>query len=345
MTRAIPSVVSCLSLFILGCWLFPLAGKATLPAAMLTNNAPGDTLVFSLQNCEEEVSLCLDSLPLIAAVNLSFMVNGAPYQNTIAGCNFDTISAYTYTTLFGQGESGPYEVRAWEVGDTTYTGRFETIPDLVDSMNLWDAGGHWVLDETAKLISGGNGSTNYSVMSVQVIAINTPSFIGYNFGMEAQGTQLSFGAGVHRVVILDTLNNTLQSAVIIATCGRQQTVVARVLPGEQMTHCLTNEHLVGEATSTSVCHEFAQENVLYELTTNDSCVNFTGLEIGIDTACIIVCDALGFCDTTILMVETYDMARFRTDTLNLTEGTTSIFCLDSTLLVSPITQFCGWTSN
>ncbi len=339
MTRTIPTVVSCLSLFILSCWLFPLEGKANLWEAMLPNNTPGDTLVFSLENCDAEVSLCLDSLPLVAAVNLSFLVNGAPYQNTIAGCNFDTISAYTYTTLFGQGASGPYDLTAWQVGDTTYAGRFETIPDLVDSMNLWDTGGNWVLDETARLISGGNGSTSYSVMSVQVIAINTPSFIGYNFGMEAQGTQLSFGAGVHRVTILDTLNNTIQSAVIIATCGSRQIVAARVLPGEKRTHCLTPEQLVGEVTSTSLCYEFAQTNVLYELTANDSCVNFTGLEVGIDTACIIVCDVLGFCDTTIFRVETYDVARFKTDTLNLLAGKTQVYCLDSTDLVTPITQF------
>mgnify|MGYP001954953496 CR=1 FL=1 len=39
-------------------------------------------------------------------------------------------------------------------------------------------------EKTAKLISGGNGGTSYSDMSVQVIAINTPSFIGYNFGID-----------------------------------------------------------------------------------------------------------------------------------------------------------------
>lgn len=347
MSKTIPAVVSCLALFILGCLLFPLEGKATLSEAMLTNT-PGDTLIFSLKNCEEEVSFCLDSLPLVAAINLSFMVNDKPYQQTIAGCNFDTISAYTYTTLFGQGESGPYDLTAWQVEDTTYTGRFENIPDLVDSMNLWDPAGNWLLDETAKLISGGNGSTNYSVMSVQVIAINTPSFIGYNFGMEARGTQLSFGAGVHRVVILDTLNNTVQSAVIIATCGSQQTVEARVLPGEKVTYCLANDNLATTITSTSLCYEFAQENVFYEWTENDSCINFTGLEVGTDSACVIVCDAFGFCDTTVFLVETYKVARFRRDTLNLIVGTTQDYCLDSTVLIAPITQFldvCGVTNT
>ena len=338
MTRTIPSVVSCLSLFVLGL-LFPLQLKASLSEASLTNSTPGDTLIFSLQNCDEEVSICLDSLPLIEAVNLSFMVNGAPYQKTIAGCNFDTISAYTYTTLFGQGDSGPYELTAWQVGDTTYNGQFETIPDLVDSMNLWDAAGNWVLDETAKLISGGNGGTSYSDMSVQVIAINTPSFIGYNFGMEAKGTKLSFGAGVHRVVILDNSSNTLQSTVVIATCRNQQIIEARVLPGEAMTHCLVNDNLAATIANISICNTLSQENVVFELMANDSCVQFSGNNVGVDTACIVVCDVLGFCDTTILIVETYDVSHFRTDTLNLVVGGMHTYCLDSTNLATPINQF------
>jgi len=339
MTRTIPSVVSCLSLFVLGCLLFPFPAQATLTEVIPTYHTPSDTLVFSLQNCDDEVSICLDSFPLLSAINFSVMVNGAPYQKTIAGCNFDTISAYTYTTLFGQGDSGPYDLTAWQVGDTTFSGQFETIPDLVDSMNLWDAAGNWVLDETSKLISGGNGSTSYSDMSVQVIAINTPSFIGYNFGMEAQGTELSFGVGVHRVTILDTLNNTLQSAVIIATCSTQQTVEVKVLPGEKGTHCLMPNNLESEIVSVSFCDELVQDNVLYELTSNDTCVNFTGVEVGFDTACIIVCDALGFCDTTFLIVETYDVPHFRTDTLNLLVGVSTDYCLDTTVLIPPITQF------
>ncbi len=339
MTRTIPSVVSCLSLFVLGCLLLPFQLKATLLEASLANSTPGDTLIYSLQDCEKEVSICLDSLPLIEAINLSFMVNGAPYQKTIAGCNFDTISAYTYTTLFGQGESGPYELTAWQVGDTIYTGRFETIPDLVDSMNLWDAAGNWLLDETAKLISGGNGSTSYSDMSVQVVALNTPSFIGYNFGMEAKGTKLSFGAGVHRIVILDTLNNTIQSTVVIATCSNQQVIEARLLPGEEMMHCLGNDNLVAAIANTSVCNTLRQENVVFELTANDSCILFSGNKVGIDTACIVVCDVLGFCDTTLLIAETYDVPHFRTDTLNLIVGDSLSYCLDSTVLVAPINQF------
>ncbi len=339
MTRTIPAVVSCLSLLVVGCLLIPFQLKASPSEVQPTYSTPGDTLIFPLQNCNEEVSICLDSLPLIAAINLSFMVNGEVYQNTLAGCNFDTISAYTYTTLFGQGESGPYELTAWQIGDTTYTGRFENIPDLVDSMNLWDATGDWVLDESAKLISGGNGSTSYSDMSVQVIAINTPSFIGYNFGMEAQGTKLSFGAGVHRLVISDTLNNTLQSTVIIATCSRQQVVETRLLLGEQGRHCLVNNSLETSIANVIFCNTLIQENAIFELTANDSCVNFLGNKIGFDTACVLVCDELDFCDTTLLIVETYDVPHFRTDTLNLVVGKSQTYCLDSSNLSNGITQF------
>jgi gliding motility-associated-like protein len=43
--------------------------------------------------------------------------------------------------------------------------------------------------------------------------------------------------------------------------------------------------------------------VVFEIDTVDYCLNYTGVELGLDTACIVVCDDLGICDTTILIVE------------------------------------------
>ncbi len=344
MKRTIPYVVSCLSLYVLGCILLPLELKSMAEVANPTNNAPGDTLIFSVNECNEIISICLDSLPLAVAINLSIMVNGAPYQETLAGCNFDTISAFTYTTLFGQGNSGPYELTNWTVGDTVYAGRFENIPDLVDSMNLWDAAGNWQLDETFKLISGGDGSTNYSDMIVEVIGLSSPSFIGYNFGMEANGTQLSFGTGIHRVSILDSLNNTYRNAVIVVSCASKQVATLNLKEGTNQTYCLDTSILIGPLTNLfNDCPTKIGDATKIILDNTAFCANISGETPGQDTACLVLCNQFGSCDTTILYINVHPTPTTETIQLTIFTGDSlKIYPSDEELagLVTGIDNLC-----
>ena len=215
MIKTLPLAVRCLYLCIVGCLLMPISLHADEVNPIPSNYLPNDTLFFSITDCQATIEVCIEDLSLVELTNISVSVNGEAYLQTFEGCNFDTTSAYTYSTLFGAGESGPYELLIWRVGDAVFTGVFNNIPDLVDSMNLWDPRGNWVLNDTTQFISGGHGGTSYSDMAVQVISIDLPSFIGYNFGIEAKGVQLSFGEGIHNVSILDTLNNTIRKAVVV----------------------------------------------------------------------------------------------------------------------------------
>ena len=341
MTQTLPSVVRCLFLFLLGFILMPFSLQAMDKAT--TIDLPGDTLILLLPSCEDEIDLCLDNLPLTEAINLYITVNGQPYQNTFTGCNFDTISAYTYATLFGQGDSGPYELTNWQVGDNVFTGIFNSIPDLVDSMNLWDPAGNWVLEEASRLIAGGQSGQTYSDMSVLVISISTPSFIGYNFGIEARGLALSFGFGVHNVNILDTLNNTVRKAVISVVCPSSRTITDVVRPNEMKAHCLDFSRLIGALQSVNLLVDSNQHNVDFELSANDSCVFYTGISLGLDTAIVVACDDLGFCDTTILLVNVHATPTVETISMTLTVGDSVEICPETTELlgiVEGIDFFC-----
>ena len=50
------------------------------------------------------------------------------------------------------------------------------------------------------------------------------------------------------------------------------------------------------------CDDLSTGNVEFFLDQNVFCVEYTGLELGRDTACIVACDDLGFCDTTFLCI-------------------------------------------
>lgn len=338
MTRTIPYVVSCLFLFGL-CSLVPFSLQGAILEMMPSNDiAPSDTLFIQINDCSDEASLCLEELPLSEAIRMSIVVDNAPYQKSLVGCNFDTISAYSYNTLFGGGDLGPYELTEWGVGDTVFTGVFQNIPDLVDSMNLWDPQGNWLLDATSQSISGGFGGNSYSPMSVLVIAINIPSIIGYNFGMEAIGTELRFDAGIHNVTLFDSLNNSFLSGVIVVSCVSKKILRERVLVGETMTKCLDFTPLLTEPKVVAFCDFLSQENIDFEIVNNDSCIIYVGNEVGLDTACIIACDDYDYCDTTILIVEAYDISHYRELYLYLPLDSQITYCLDTTILNSPIVQ-------
>ena len=89
--------------------------------------------------------MCID-IPLVDINNFDFTVNGTAYNGGFSGCNAIGPSHYDYSTLFGQGSLGPYMVNSWDVGGTLFSGNFFDMDDLIDSMNLWNPSGNWVLD-------------------------------------------------------------------------------------------------------------------------------------------------------------------------------------------------------
>jgi hypothetical protein len=114
-----------------------------------------DTVNVHISDCGAKGRICV---PLTLGQALSFKItdNGEPIDlNIMNGCDFDTMSAYTYSTLYGLGQAifGPYALTSWPVGGQIFRDTFNTIPELVDSMNVWDPLGNWTLDANHLLIT------------------------------------------------------------------------------------------------------------------------------------------------------------------------------------------------
>ncbi len=291
-------------------------------------------------DCNAEMDICLP-IPATELANYSIFMDGNPYNSGIVGCDFDTTINYSYNTLFGLGNLGPYQLDSWKVDNTVYSGMFTNIDDLVDKLNGWDPQGNWVHNPATFSFEGGAPGSSYSDIEVTVMANQTPSTIGLNFGLLPQGTQMSLGEGEHTLIVFDNVNNFSDTLMVMVECLQplppttyRDTVQANGLP---YVYCLDLTSLVGSIVSIeNICPDDSGQFVSFYLDEAEGCVKYSGLACnGTETACIVACDDVGLCDTTYFEI-TVDNALCTavsqkwTDTIFI--NFTETVCVDTTSL-------------
>jgi gliding motility-associated-like protein len=287
-----------------------------------------DTVDIQVANCDAKGKICIP-LTLGQSLALKITDNGVPIDlNIMNGCDFDTMSAYTYSTLYGTGQAifGPYVLTSWPVDGQIFQDTFKTIPELVDSMNVWDPLGDWTLDSDHLLITGGFPGSVYDTMKVWVTQISTPSYIGYNIGITPRGTELSFDRGFHTVILEDEINGMSDTFYVHVSCN--ETVNYTVEEDSTKSFCLDYSDLLTGPASVSLCNQ-NNANVSFSMINNDSCLQFTGNQVGATTTCIVVCDSTGFCDTTFVQVRVKGEGEFFSHYIEIASGQTGTLCLDT----------------
>jgi len=161
-----------------------------------------DTFYIQTSNCGNTGAVCID-IPMSDAGNYTFTDNGTMYSAGFQECLEITTSIYDYAQLFGQGNLGPHMLDSWVVDGVTYSGVFENIPDLLDSMNLWNPNGNWVLDNINQTISGGVSGAVYSTMDITVTSIPVNSTIPMSTSSSFGGIELNLTVGTHLVQVLE----------------------------------------------------------------------------------------------------------------------------------------------
>ena len=106
---------------------------------------------------------------------------------------------YTYAQINNIG--GAISVDSWTVDGVTYSGTVNSITELVDSMNVWDAGGNWELLRDGLIIQGGHLGGNYSPMLVSFPDKGIESILGYDTRLTPRGTSILLETGFHQLVI------------------------------------------------------------------------------------------------------------------------------------------------
>jgi len=323
----------------------------TLTADLIFNdtivNLP-DTVYLQTADCGAPAALCLD-IPINDIFDYQIIINDTSfYQNGINACNLDTILSYNYRQLVeaddGTPISGPYSVQNWEVNDVIFSGEFLTILDLVDSLNTWDPTGNWTDDAITKRIRGGNNDNTYSDLAIFVSQIGVTPILTKNEQLRINGSQLFFEPGMTKVTLSTTGPAPLcvDSFRVAVACIQPETIrIDTLFPGVTDTICLDFSELLLPFTITNECPDASDGNVQFNLINGNSCVEFTTLTPGIDSACIVVCDERGLCDTTTFIIDVQDANPSRVFETNLTivEGTSAVFCLDTTRLTGVDTFF------
>ncbi len=259
-----------------------------------------DTLLFDLNDCAGMAEVCM-GIPIDDISNYQITANGQAYVNGIAGCDNDTSNVYSYTNLFGQGTIGPYILQSWSIDGSTFSTPFNNIGELVDSMNVWDPLGNWVLNPVDQTISGGFSGFVYSDMSIFALAIGVENILIRSDLITPQGTRIFINSGTTQLIVTESATGVSDTALIATSCVQTETLnLGNVFIGNSEVTCLDFSELPGAiSTVANLC---PSSKVDFQPVNMDSCIMYTGVSVGTDTACIVACDVFGFCDTTYLIV-------------------------------------------
>lgn len=107
------------------------------------------------------------------------------------------------------------------------------------------------------------------------------------------------------IVICDTLGVCDTTVFLIEIIPPSTDTITEIIQlGMDSTYCVDSTELFGNLVSIdNFCPTQSGTNVDFTVDANTFCVDYTGLEIGQDTACIEICDDLGICDTIIFIVD------------------------------------------
>ncbi len=168
---------------------------------------------------------------------------------------------------------------------------------------------------------------------VQIPSLLLPNYLITDNGLAytgsltpcASGSNIQLAPGNHQIIALDTTSGCADSMTVTVNCTMTDTAQVSLQLGQADTICFGSGELSGSIASlVNSC--FNGQFVDYQ-TLNDSCVAVSGNLVGQESACMVVCDANGFCDTTILEINvSHPFPNGILDTVTLTQ--TKQFCFD-----------------
>ncbi|MCF8236566.1 MAG: gliding motility-associated C-terminal domain-containing protein [Saprospiraceae bacterium] len=298
-----------------------------------------EEIILTAKDCQANTLVCLAGIQPSTIATFAFTLDNNPYPGLFPSCKKDTLGIYSYEFLFGKGNAGPYRLDSWVVNGQTFTGIFQNIPDLIDSMNTWDPSGNWQNVPTNFQIQGGGSASTYSQMKVTVLSISTPGVIGYNVSYTTIALGIPVQTGVHQLVALDLTTGDLDTLMIIVGCSAQSEEHIQTEIGKTGNQCLDLSSLISPVTSIiNQCPavDYPASAVQWDPLTG--CFSWTGTAVGTDTLCLMVCDSFGFCSRTTYFIEVLYPGALTAISLSLYEGDTLVFCPDlSGLPGTPVT--------
>ena len=297
-----------------------------------------DVVDLQSDDCDSGADFCLPMAFLDVTTSYEITVNGDVVTEFV-GCDYDTTYHYSLFSLIPDTLEGPYSVDTWMVGDTSFTGIVNNVNDLVAFMNANDTLGQWSLDTLAAVVVGGAQGVGYGTLELTDTIKNLSVELDLNKVLVPNGTSVEVAPGANTVVITELATGCSDSVIVNVNCSLPNPVMGdtlfqTVVIGEMDVICIDFDSLTTIATFVNDCDANISPAVDFMILDSTTCVQYTGDAIGLDTACLIACDTLGVCDTTILIVEVLEQPSNDLEII-IEVNADSIVCLD-TDLVGPI---------
>lgn len=261
-----------------------------------------DTICVSA--CDFPYELCIP-IDFDSSALYSYVLNGNAI-NVDSGCNVQQLIIYNYLALPGNGADGPYTLDGWSVGASIFTGSFNTMQQLVDSMNVWDPTGGWLLDATAQNIIGGLSSVVYGNMFFTHVNSGFEAILGPNNTTFGLGSQITLPtADCYELVV--TGDDGCTDTVIIKVCDDpiqlepDSICVTTAFETPISNICVAIDEFVCPIENVFFCGEPDDGSIVFD---DMFCMTYTPNDdfVGTDNACIVVCDEVGNCDTTYVKI-------------------------------------------
>ena len=255
--------------------------------------------------CDQDAPVCIP-LPFRLSAERALRFDGAAYAGTLEPCD---LAETIYYDLDGLAITGTIFLDAWTVDGRFESARVTSIEELAARLAAFD-GQAWRYDEHTRYLRNGDPDRAYGDLVLRWdggAATLQPQRDLYD------GTRVYLSAGVHRGELIgDDGCVTRFSVTLGCSSATPQTDTVRWHLGVGFTDtlCVDASEVPGAIERVeNLCADASGEYAVVVLG-DTTCLIGEGIEVGVDTVCLVACDADGVCDTTIVLVEVLDPLDF-----------------------------------
>jgi len=165
--------------------------------------------------CDTCYAHCFD-IPFADVADYNYYINGEQIPSgNLSPCDLDTSYAYSYFTLTGMGDVGPYQLSSWPINgvETSSQEIFNNSQELADLLNQLDPLGNWSVNPSSFIVIGGVVGNDYGYMVVIDISdSNSVSTLPTNLITTGNGSELCIPYGENAVTVTEiSTGNTFDS--------------------------------------------------------------------------------------------------------------------------------------
>lgn len=263
----------------------------------------GMPILVEAVHCDSVTGFCLP-VPFAEIDDYSFIINGSSYTGGFLQCSADSsmilLDTGFYHIVLANSLTGCQDSVEITVVCTPDTGCGDFLSDEIVFLSVNDCSD--LADFCVEIPF--SAINEFSIFDNDVLYENSIE----NCYSDTANASIGLAPGPHQVVFRHDLTNCSDTADVLVVCIPTETLALTVFVNAVDTICMDISELIGEVVSfENVCETASGEFVLFELDAENYCVSYTAIEAGTENACIVVCDDLGYCDTTFISITVEQM--------------------------------------